>query len=99
MSTQHTVSERFGVDVVGRRPADPATANRGSILPQANSPSGSGLEGRGAYREPDEFTTGSNSRVGVGAREASSNRWPGYDGTDLWPDPSDDWMGGVSPCG
>lgn len=47
------------------------TKNRGSITPQGGSPTGSvGRKGRGGYEEPEEFTTGGQCHVGLGAREA-----------------------------
>lgn len=51
-------------------PPKMATKNVGSITPQGNSPtSGRGRSGRGGYEEPDEFTTGPNGDVGMGAMD------------------------------
>jgi hypothetical protein len=63
-----------------------STPNRGSILPQADSPIDSiGVGGRSAYREPAEFTPGPNCEVGIGSRNARSYPFPADEYRDgLW---------------
>ena len=67
-----TQKNAFGANVVSREAPDSATDNRGSVLPQADSPTRGDFRGRSAYMEPEDFTPGPNSDVGVGSRGARS---------------------------
>lgn len=65
----------FGADVVSQVAPESAAEGRGSICPQADSPTGMGIRGRSAYQEPEDFTPGCNIDVGMGSREARSKGW------------------------